>query len=608
MNQFYQNHITQLKTQQNLLDNKYKRTSTLRLSLLIFGLIVIVNAFQFHFLLGSTLIILFLLGFYYLVKFHETIENELALNVNEQLVSKNELSVLKNHLSNEYENGKEYSNSQHPFSDDLDLFGEGSVFQLINRAKTRKGNDLLSYHMLTIDQKEEQLIERQNAVKELVQNTEWRLKFQASLFGVKYSETAFSEQMNTLQMPPKLIFGSFLKWYGKLLPLIWLLIVGIGAYWFLENLGYIIFGVFLFNFYLGALNKKTTEAYLESVAVSGRALNSYAQAAELIANQEFKAKVFKDALLFFPSSSLKSKNPIKEFASIVKKLETRKNMLAAIFLTIFKPFEPIETINLGEWIIKNPDFFKRIFNTIAQFEYFGSLATLHFNQPNWTFPVYHKDENRLLNFTQVGHPLIRGHKTVCNDFELNANNLLNLITGSNMSGKSTFLRTLGINLILGNLGSPVFATKMECFMGLSPVCYMRITDSLNQNASTFKAEIERIKLVLLALDSKKKHLFLIDEMLRGTNSEDKMVGSIALLEKLVNCKAPTLVATHDLRLTDISKKYPSKVKNFYFEYSSENGDLNFDYLIKEGICTSFNASLLLASIGLDMNTENQKST
>ena len=135
MNQFYQNHITQLKTQQNLLDNKYKRTSTLRLSLLVFGLIVIVNAFQFHFLLGSTLVILFLSGFYYLVKFHETIENELALNLNEQKVSKNELSVLKNHLSNDYENGKEYSNSQHPFSDDLDLFGEGSVFQLINRGR-----------------------------------------------------------------------------------------------------------------------------------------------------------------------------------------------------------------------------------------------------------------------------------------------------------------------------------------------------------------------------------------------------------------------------------------------------------------------------------------
>jgi DNA mismatch repair ATPase MutS len=197
--------------------------------------------------------------------------------------------------------------------------------------------------------------------------------------------------------------------------------------------------------------------------------------------------------------------------------------------------------------------------------------------------------------------LIKVHQTICNDFELTKHNQVNLITGSNMSGKSTFLRTIGMNLILANMGAPVFAEKLDLRLGMEPICYMRITDSIYENASTFKAEIERIKLVLQALKNDKLHIFLIDEMLRGTNSEDKLKGSMALFEKLVNENAIALLATHDLRLSEISAKYTDKVKNFYFEYSTAHGELIFDYLIKEGVCKSFNASLLLEAIGLKMN-------
>ena len=177
-------------------------------------------------------------------------------------------------------------------------------------------------------------------------------------------------------------------------------------------------------------------------------------------------------------------------------------------------------------------------------------------------------------------------------------NRLTLITGSNMSGKSTFLRTVGLNIILAYAGCPVFAKKMNISFGIKLICYMRIKDSIQQNASTFKAEIERIKLVLASINNNENALFLIDEMLRGTNSEDKLAGSRALLEKIVNSKAYAMVATHDLRMTEISEQYPNEVKNFYFEYATENGELLFDYLIKEGVCKSFNASLLLKSIGL----------
>jgi DNA mismatch repair ATPase MutS len=196
----------------------------------------------------------------------------------------------------------------------------------------------------------------------------------------------------------------------------------------------------------------------------------------------------------------------------------------------------------------------------------------------------------------VGHPLMKN--AVCNDFELKETNRLTLITGSNMSGKSTFLRTTGCNILLAYAGAPVFAKQFELTDQIQLFAYMRIKDSLQENASTFKAEIDRIRLLLDAMKNEPKALILVDEMLRGTNSEDKLKGSIAFLEEVIAANAFAMVATHDLRTTEMTTKYPNSVNNFYFEYDSKDGELSFDYQLKEGVCKSFNASELLRSVGL----------
>ncbi|MFY7912125.1 MAG: MutS-related protein, partial [Emticicia sp.] len=274
------------------------------------------------------------------------------------------------------------------------------------------------------------------------------------------------------------------------------------------------------------------------------------------------------------------------------------NMLASLFLTLATPFQPVQLIKLRAWLKENPDFFEKIFDVIGVFELYASIGNLHFNKPDWCFPTINSSKTFKLYGQEMGHPLINTKNVVCNSFDFDEKNRLTLITGSNMSGKSTFLRTVGLNIILAYAGCPVFAKKMSVSDGIKLICYMRIKDSIQQNASTFKAEIERIKLVLAAINTNENALFLIDEMLRGTNSEDKLAGSMALLEKIVNSNAYAMVATHDLRMTEISEQYPDVVKNYYFEYATENGELLFDYLIKEGVCKSFNASLLLKSIGL----------
>lgn len=598
MIQFYETQLKSLLENREILQKTYNKTSTYRLVFLVIGLLCLIKVFQFNVYFGGVLLILFLGGFYYLVKYHEKTEDNLHQNDNQQTLLKNEIGILNNEPNRIYNDGSDFVNPHHIFSADLDLFGKNSLFHLLNRAKTRWGLELLAKNMIEIESDADILQKKQEATAELKEKTTWRLSFLASLVNIPNTQADSSHEISQISVPPKLALEPFLKLYGKIVPLVWLVLF-VGFYFLkFEGIGFGIGGLVLFHFYLNGLNKKITEPYLERISVTGRALQSFSKAAELIANEDFTSKLLQETLKDFPRADLKSKNPIEDFSLIVKRLEMRKNMIAWLFLTSARAFEPIETLKMGDWLRKNPDFFKEIFKAIAVLEFYSSLGTVYFNNPKWSLPKFHRENDSFISAKQIGHPLIKVHQTISNDFELNNHNRVNLITGSNMSGKSTFLRTVGINLILANMGAPVFARSLKLRLGIEPICYMRITDSIYENASTFKAEIERIKLVLAALKSDKLHIFLIDEMLRGTNSEDKLKGSMALFEKLVMENAIALLATHDLRLSEISAKHADKVKNFYFEYSTANGELIFDYLIKEGVCKSFNASLLLEAIGL----------
>lgn len=598
---FYNEHHKKLIQEQKNLEKTFKKISTARLLTIVIGFITIFKTFEINIFLGSIVLGSFIFGFYFLVKFYEKIEDKINLNKNEQLLVENEILVLENPISNIYYNGASFKDATHSFSDDLDLFGNGSLFHFLNRANTKKGIERLKFGFLNTELDTEKLTTLNFICQELTEKNNWRLKFQATLFGLKNQQKL--SELEDLPSKPTLKMAAFIKFYGKILPLVWFILLSAGAYWFIDILGYFIFGMFIFNYWIGSVNKKVTSDYLQNVEFSAKALESFDKAVELIISEKFSNKKLNDDIARLPFQDKLKKNPIHDFLLIIKRIEIRKNLLASFFMGIFKPFESIETLKLGRWVDKNPDFFKRIFEVVGLFEFYSTLGSLKFNHPSWEFPVFQENENTFILAEQIGHPLIIGQNAVCNDFVLNNANLLNIITGSNMSGKSTFLRTLGINLILANLGGPVFAKSFEIQKGLRPVCYMRITDSLQQNSSTFKAEINRIKLVLNAIEKGEKNLFLIDEMLRGTNSEDKIIGSMALLRKLAQSKVPALVATHDLRLAEISAEFPAQVKNYFFEYQSISGDLSFDYLIKEGICNSFNASILLQSIGLDMNTK-----
>jgi hypothetical protein len=600
MEAYYKQKIAEITEETTLLKKKNDRVAGFRLFLIIALGFLIYKGFSIHYLAGVVVVIGGIAGFYYLVKYHEKIELDIDLHITTIELIRNELACLAGN-ANVYYNGSEYNSPSHHFSDDLDIFGESSLFHLINRTKSKAGNDYLAKNLLSEDQ-HYTISEKQEAAKELKSKTEWRLNFLASMFNLSNEDRGVTSILSRIEEPPPIKFERLISLYNIVLPFLWIAVAASSYFKSLTFAGYAAAVLFMINYFFVLINKKPTEDYFNTVSGAGRIMQKYGIATALIVQENWTSKILKESYESMPISKLNSRNPIDDFVVILKKLDMRRNQFASIFLYLASPFEPVQLIRLRKWLQEHPDFFLKIFDTIGVFEASSSLGTLSFNKPGWSFPEINETGKFSLEGTQIGHPLIKGHETVCNDFLFDDTNRLTLITGSNMSGKSTFLRTIGLNIVLAYAGAPVFAGHLKVSPGIKLICYMRIKDSIQQNASTFKAEIERIKLVLAAINAHENSLFLIDEMLRGTNSEDKLAGSMALLEKIAQSDAFAMVATHDLRMTEISDKYPDKIKNYYFEYSTENGELLFDYQIKNGVCKSFNASLLLKSIGLELNS------
>ncbi len=591
---YYLQLLEEVQIQEKLLKSRFSKVSNLRLGAIVLGAILL------YFLLKTSLIVtviawvIILLSFYRLVKYHEKLEFEMSLKQTELEVIKNELDLILSKKSS-YHGGSEFIDDKHPFSTDLDVFGDFSLFKLLNRCRTAAGLKRLTHFLLGSHLLPE-IESRQAAVEELKANREWSLEFQSTLYHVTGTKT---ELLQALEIPPSLKFKSLISAYRYIR---WLVLPALAAVFYFYGLTSGIaslFGITAFHFWLAGQNRKNTEPYFEKLKGHSRDLSRYESAVQVILDKEWKSELLQNLTQTLRNeSSAGEANPIREFQVISKRIDMKNNQFAAFFLYILSPFDLVELIKLNQWIDKHPFFFKVVFETIGDFEALNSLGAFAFNQEDWIFPEIIPSARPQFSTRGLGHPLIEG--SVCNDFELTQKNRLTLITGSNMSGKSTLLRTVGCNVLLAYAGAPCFASEFVLSEGIELFTYMRIKDSLQENASTFKAEIERIKLLLDSMKTRPKALLLVDEMLRGTNSEDKLKGSVAFLRKVIEENAFAMVATHDLRTTDLAQEFPDSIRTYFFEYDSRDGELTFDYKLKEGVCQSFNASELLRKVGLDV--------
>ncbi|QXV65341.1 DNA mismatch repair protein MutS [Mucilaginibacter sp. 21P] len=512
-------------------------------------------------------------------------------------VNLNEINSLQTG-TNLYDNGQKYSNEKHFYTSDLDIFGNASLYNLTNRAATSAGNDKLAGWLSAPANKATILI-RQEAVQEIAANNDWKVNTQTKLlFAAKEDTDQMKQLLAYLKTPLHLTGERWLSIYIKIAPYL--------------LFGMLLAGAFLSPYFtiiailLGLVNMSILVAkgsyILKAGAIAGKisdVLASYAVVFNAIESKQWQSQ--RCAELYEKLKVNQTSKNITELSKLINKLSYSLIMIVGFILNVFFLWALKQIILIEKWKRNNQQNFEEAFDVIAEFEAFISLAVPAINYPDWVYPVIADTEGYTLTAKHIAHPLIRGNR-VDNDYELQDAFKIDIITGSNMAGKSTFLRTIGINTVLALSGAPVCAAEMEVSV-ITIVSYMRIKDSLNESTSTFKAELDRLQMLLAAVEHEHRVFFLIDEMLRGTNSMDKYLGSKAVIEQLIAKKGVGMVATHDLQIARLEDKYPDYVRNYYFDIQVIEGEMLFDYKLKHGECKTFNASLLLKQIGINVEAE-----
>jgi hypothetical protein len=521
---------------------------------------------------------------------NEKIKNTKTLiHINEE-----ELKILTNNYLHRND-GSKFSPALHDYANDLDLFGAASIFQWANRCSSEQGQKRFANNLLAPLAIEE-IEGRQAAIKELSPMIEWRQQLQS-----------FSEQTTiTIQTEQKTN-----EWLSEdekhFINPSWKVIVWIYTAISLSTalatvLGYIPSGIFLFLFavYFSVslfLSRNTIRPYIHL----SRIVNEITVVEKIISWIE--ERNFDSVLLKKIKQEIKvhdeiASAQIRKLKSILDKFDLRLNLVGPLFLNSFLLWDVRQMMALNEWRKMNKQIIPKLFEVIAETEVLNSLATLHFNHADWCFPQM-GHEHFTFESEELGHPLIPDSERVSSVFSVAKNTLISLVTGSNMAGKSTFLRSIGVNIVLAQMGASVCA---KTFI-VSPVrlmTSMRISDNLAENTSTFYAELKKLKTIIEAVNSHEKVFILLDEILRGTNSHDRHTGSDALIKQLIRHDAYAVIATHDLVLAELQKQYPQSIENYHFDVQVKGEELFFDYKLKEGVCHSLNASLLMKKIGIEL--------
>lgn len=494
---------------------------------------------------------------------------------------------------NIYNDGSQWEDDLHPYTSDLDIFGKGSLFSLLNRCATGLGNAKLAGWLLRRAAAEE-IRQRQDAVDELASMQEWKHKFQAMLlFGnnakdevqglFQYLRTASESESKPLRIYTKwsswIFFGSgMVAWF---FPIFILLVLAIGiANWLITQA------------YTPAIMKTDS-----LIGKTSKILNHFSDAMDAVRGEEWKSQYCANLTADLKNGEQgKLPEQVKRLSVLINQLSLGMSSIGPV-LNFIMPWNVSQFFAIEDWKKVNQANVEEAFDVIASFEALISLSSLRNNYPEWTFPEIVESAKYTLTAKSIGHPLLASDQRIVNDYTLEDDLRIDIITGSNMAGKSTFLRTLGVNTVLALSGAPVCAEMMKVCPMLV-FSYMRIKDSLNESTSTFKAELDRLQRLLEILREEDKVYFLIDEMLRGTNSVDKYLGSKAVIEKLIAQNAVGIIATHDLQIAELEEKYPAYIRNFYFDIQIEGEEMTFDYKLREGECKTFNASLLLKRLGI----------
>lgn len=526
--------------------------------------------------------------FLILVRLHAGVNKSQRYFSRLRAINEQEKAALKGDYSTLF-TGDNYSDGDHSFSHDLDVFGKNSIFQLLNRTVTSVGEAFLAKSLTVAKVDRAQLLERQKAVSELTPLTDFRQRFMAIGQEIREESSEINSLMNWLQSPKSSLNRPIIRFLSFSLPAIVIClsifaIAGIQSYvWIIVS---ILFNLAFVQFFISPITKTHT-----LVSKKHQILEKYGRLTELIDAEPFENPMLNS----LRENSKKASKSIQRLSVTISFFDQRLNDLAAVLLNGFFLSDFHCIIALDAWKHRYKEHMAGWLDAVSKIDELNSIANFAFNHPDYTYPVF--DPSVFINAENLGHPLIKRDQCVRNDFKCSKGEKVIILTGANMAGKSTFLRSLGVNLVLAGSGAPVFATTFHC--NFVPIySSMRIADSLTEDTSYFYQELKRLTAVMDILRKGKSMVILLDEMLKGTNSEDKLSGSIGLIEEFLQHNCLCIIATHDLALGKLEEKYPESIKNYCFESRLKDDHLHFDYTIRRGIAKNKNATFLMQKRGL----------
>jgi DNA mismatch repair ATPase MutS len=541
--------------------------------------------------IGWMVVLAFMAGFLLLIK--QSVNTERLLNYYQNLVAinLNEIKAL-GHDFTPFNGGNEYIHPEHDYSFDLDLFGDNSFFQFINRTVTIGGKNTLAASVQNSKENNHTIRQKQEAIAELADCLDWRQQFLAS----GYKAENIGSAGFILQQPTaiQLKHTAFLKVTLIILPVITLTL---GVLWILNILPSQLFSLAVtLQWGLFFLYWKTIGEFKKAYGLKTKLLNQYVDMLTLIEKKEFKSNYLVQLKSMLYSQGKAASELTSSLQKVLNELDYSQNILVGFALDSILLWDIRCIYRLNQWHNAYESYVAGWFEVIAQMDALISFANINYNHPDWVLPEL-IDSESLFQAKNLGHPLIPSEKRIGNDFFIQEDERIVIITGANMAGKSTFLRTLGVNLILAAQGCNVCASSFS-FTPMRLFTHMRTSDNLMKDESYFYAELLRLHHMLELLRQGENLFIIIDEMLKGTNSIDKLNGSVELLKQLINYHTHCVVATHDLKLTELASSYPRVIKNQCFEVNLSNNDLEFDYKLRDGVTSTMNATFLMRKMGI----------
>jgi Mismatch repair ATPase (MutS family) len=493
--------------------------------------------------------------------------------------------------------GEDFIDRNHRYSSDLDIVGKESLFQLINTTNTSNGRNSLAKLLLEPDCNEKEIIYRQEAIKEL----------SSKLDLCQQMEYTTEKHKDKLKNPEKLIEYSQdnnllikskkIKSIIYILPLITVPLSAAILLFKIEQLYILIAVIIIVQFLIWAVGILKINNILQSVHHFKYNLDTYASILKLLQKEEFKSDELKNIKMKLFDEKHSSMIAIKELAKVLDRIDLRYNGILYMLLNTILLWDYQCVFSLEDWKKKYGYKIADWLDSIGKIESLMSLSVLTHINKDICFPKIDTLSLKV-EAKDLGHPLISSIDRVVNDLEMK-NNIF-IISGSNMSGKTTFLRTIGVNLVLAYSGAPVCAKEMSCSV-LNIFTSMRINDDLKNGISTFYAELMRIKAIIDYCMEKKEMIFLIDEIFRGTNSLDRIIGAKNVLANLNAAGVIGALTTHDLELCVLDKY--NRIKNYHFSENYKNNKIFFDYKIKTGKSTTTNAKYLMNIVGIKIVEE-----